>query len=928
MLHPLIRILLIIPLFVALVPIQTNAQTQPQDKKRVTGNFENYTFSRLADRLQAATGYHFYYDPRDLDTLAIDMTVNNATINQILDRLFEHTDFHYAIDPYGRVFITRHTAIVTTLPQALGGSGTLTGQQHIDLAGPEETDRSKLKKVLAENQLMEIGNKANHTPGKATVAGYIRNEASGEPVVGANVYADAMKIAVATDQSGFYSLTLPKGRHQVNVSGAGMKETRRIIVLYSDGKLDIDMAEAVATLTAAIVSAERTSNTQSVEMGVNRLNIRTIKQVPVVFGETDIMKVVESLPGVTTVGEASNGINVRGGSTDQNLILFDGATVYNPSHLFGFFSAFNPDVVKGVELYKSAIPEKYGGRLSSVLDVSMLDGNNKKWSGVAAIGPLTSKLTVEGPLQKEKTTIVAGVRGTYSDWLLNNLPDNAYHNSKGNFYDANLRITHVIDPKNTLYIMGYLSTDWFNLDNDTTYRYSNKNANIKWKHLFNNKSNALFSAGVDNYQYSVSNTHDSTNDFKLAFNINQTWLRAEFSYAPDNRNAISYGVSSIYYKLHPGNYTPLGSESIVVPNIVPAEQALESAAWLGDQYTVSSRLTVSAGLRYSVFNYLGPHDVYNYASGVPLSVATIVDTSHYAKNKFIKTYSAPEIRFSARYSLSDNSSVKVSYNTLEQYIHMLSNTVSISPTDIWKLSDPHIKPQQGDQVSLGFYHNFKAGTIEASVEVYYKRIHNYLDYKSGAQLLLNPHIETDVLSTKGKAYGAEFLLRKLTGRLNGWISYTYSRTFLKQDDPLAGQLINYGNWYPADFDKPHNLNIIANYRVTHRYSFSANMVYSTGRPITLPLSIFVLDGTPGLYYSQRNQYRIPDYFRTDISVIIDGNHRVHQRTHNFWTVGAYNLFARQNPYSVYFIQENGKIKGYQLSIFGTMIPFVTYTIKF
>jgi hypothetical protein len=320
--------------------------------------------------------------------------------------------------------------------------------------------------------------------------------------------------------------------------------------------------------------------------------------------------------------------------------------------------------------------------------------------------------------------------------------------------------------------------------------------------------------------------------------------------------------------------------------------------------------------------------VYNYAPGLPRELSTIVDTSVYGSGKVIKTWSAPEIRASARYTLSGTASLKVSYNTLEQYIHMISNTVSISPTDIWKLSDSHIRPQHGKQISLGYYQNFAANTIETSVEVYYKWINNYLDYKSGASLLLNPHLETDVLETKGKAYGAEFLLRKLTGKFNGWISYTWSRTFLRQDDPLAGQLINNGDWYPASFDKPNNFNLIGNYRFSHRYSFSTNIVYSTGRPITLPLAVFDLDGSPGLYYSQRNQYRIPDYFRTDLSFIIDGNHRLKQKTHNFWTVGVYNLTGRKNPYSVYFTQQNGAIKGYSLSIFGTQIPFVTYTVKF
>lgn len=900
-----------------------------QQQKRVTGNFEGYSFSRLMARLEATTGYRFYYDPADVDSLNIDLTVNNATIPQILDQLFQNTDFHYAIDSTERVFITRRVTILTTLPARFGGSRKPTESAANFLTDEQEKpERSGLKKAFAENQLIDIGNKANKSGGKAIIAGYVRNGATGEAIVGATLRADTLSLAVTTDQFGYYSLTLPKGRHVIRITDAGMKDTRRQIMLWSDGKLDVDLQDAITTLKAVIVSAEKTSNTQSVHMGVNRLNIKSIKQVPVVFGETDVMKVVLTLPGVTSVGEASNGINVRGGSTDQNLILFDDATIYNPSHLFGFFSAFNPDVVKGIELYKSAIPEKYGGRLSSVLDVSMLDGNSKKWSGIAGIGPLTGKFMIEGPLQKEKTSLVAAVRTTYSNWLLNSLPNNSgYSNSRANFYDANLRITHVLNPNNTLYLMGYLSADKFNLDNDTTYRYKNKSAVIKWKHIFNNKSYALFTAGWDRYEYSVSDDRDSVNAFNLGFDISQTHFRADFSYTPNNRHSFSYGISTIYYKLHPGAYSPIGEGSKVVNTTIPAEQGLESALYLGDQYTVNSRLSVSAGIRYAMFNYLAPHDVYNYVPGLPRDISTITDTSVYTKG-IIKTYSAPEIRLSARYTLSDDASLKFSYNTLQQFIHMLSNTVAISPTDIWKLSDPHIKPQHGDQFSLGYYRNFKANTIEASLEVYYKRIWNYLDYKSGANLVLNPHIETDVLTTRGKAYGAEFLLKKQAGRLNGWISYTWSRTFLKQDDPLAGQLINNGKDYPASFDKPHNVNVVGNFRFTHRYSISTNVVYNTGRPITLPLAVFNLGGSPGLYYSERNQYRIPDYFRWDFSFIIDGNHRLNQTTHNFWTFGVYNLTGRKNPYSVYFTQETGKIKGYQLSIFGTQIPFVTYSIKF
>ena len=902
-----------------------------QDKHTITGSFEGYTFDRLITELQKTTGYIFYYDPGETDTLAIHMNVKNATVSQFLDQLFLNTEFHYAIDPAGIIFISHHYNIRTTLPASLFGTSRLKSSDTVLVSPteePEQAGKNQLK-VSLENKLLEIGDKSlRSAQGKATVAGYIRDANTGEAIVGASIYMDTLSMSVVTDQFGYFALTLPKGRHTIRFSSAGMKDARRQIYLYSDGKLNVDMQEYIASLKAVIVSAEKTSNTRSLQMGVNRLTIKNIRQVPVAFGEADVLKVVLTMPGVTSAGEASNGFNVRGGSTDQNLILFDDATVYNPSHLFGFFSAFNPDVVKGIELYKSAIPEKYGGRLSSVLDVSMLDGNSKKWSGTAGIGPLTSKLVVEGPLKKDKTTMIAGFRTTYSNWLLRSIHNTAYSNSTAGFYDANLRISHTINTKNSLYLMGYLSHDQFSLNGDTTYKYSNSNANIKWKHIFTNKHFVLITAGIDRYRYSVSDTRNPVNGFKMGFKIDQSYFRSDFNYSTGSRHTLNYGFNTIFYKLHPGYLTPYGAQSLVARDNVPTEQGLESALYLGDQYALSSRFSINAGLRFSVFNYLGPHDVYGYTPGLPKQTSTINDTTSYSAGKFIKTYMAPEIRLAARYAITDNASLKFSFNTLQQYIHMLSNTVTISPTDIWKLSDPHIKPQQGRQYSLGFYRNFKANTIEASLEVYYKQLDNYLDYKSGAELVLNHHIETDVISTKGKAYGIELLLKKLSGQLNGWFSYTYSRTFLKQDDPLAGETINKGKYYPASFDKPHNLNFITNYRFSHRYSLSLNVVYSTGRPITLPLAVFNLGGSPGLYYSQRNEFRIPDYFRSDISVNIDGNHKVKKATHNSWSAGIYNLTGRQNAYSVYFTQENGSIKGYKLSIFGTLIPFVTYNLKF
>ncbi len=903
-----------------------------QQEQLITGDFTGMSFGQFVHQIESSTPYHFYFDTSATANISVTLNVSQKPLRTVLQQLFNKTDFRFAIDDDKNIFITKKVEIQTKLPTGFfdhnAAADTVAEANVFSTDYADDAEKEKLNTSL-ENKLFEIGIRTNNIKqGKATIAGYVRDMRSGEALVGAAVYIDNPHIGVITDQFGYFSLTLSKGRHVIKISSVGMKDTKRQVILYSDGKLNVEMQDYVQSLKAVIVASEKTSNVKGLQMGVERLNIKMIKQVPVVFGEADVLRTVLTLPGVTSVGEASTGFNVRGGSSDQNLILFNDATIYNPSHLFGFFSAFNPDVIKDVELYKSSIPEKYGGRLSSVLDVTTRDGNKKKFSGSGGIGPLTSRLTLEGPLIKDKTSFIIGARTTYSDWILKTIPNSEYNKSSASFYDFNLNINHEINNKNTLYITGYLSNDQFRLSSDTSYKYSNKNANIKWKHIFNNKFYGVFMAGYDRYQYSVSSVLNPVNAYKLAFDINQSDFKADFNLTPNANHSIDFGISTIYYKLHPGSFDPVGKQSLVVPDMVQPEQALESAIYLGDKFEISPRFSIQGGIRYSLFNYLGPHDVYTYAPGLPRDVNTLQDTLSYKQNAFIKTYGGPEYRASARFVLGENSSLKASYNTLRQYIHLLTNTTTISPTDIWKLSDPNIQPQTGDQYSLGFYQNLKSNTIETSVEVYYKNIWHYLDYKSGAVLVMNHHIETDVFNTKGKSYGAEFMIKKLTGKLNGWISYTYSRTLLRQDDPLAGQTINNGNFYPADFDKPHNVNFIGNYRFSHRFSISLDVVYSTGRPITLPVAVYYLAGSERVYYSERNQYRVPDYFRSDLSMNIEGNHKIKKFKHSSWTLGVYNLTGRKNPYSIYFTEENGVIKGYKFSIFGTAIPFITYNFRF
>ncbi len=897
----------------------------------ISVNLQDATIVQLVSDIESKSGFHFYYDRIQFDSLRVTLRATNLPLDSILAIAFRNSDFHYAINAQQLVFLTKGRQIITEL--ASGFIPGLPGKVHPAKAKvivddyTDEKDK-KIPEATTENKTYEIGVKTNEIiAGNATLSGYIRDIKTGDGVSGSVITVANLKGGVVTDQFGYFTITLPRGRHTLNIKGPGMRDTRRQLVLYTDGKLNIEIQEQINSLREVKISADKVANVRRVDMGVTRLDIKRIREIPALFGEADVLKVVLTLPGVTSVGEATTGFNVRGGAADENLILLDGATIYNPAHFFGFFAAFNPDIVKDITLYKGSIPEKFGGRLSSVLEITNREGNKKKFSGSAGIGLLTGTLNIEGPIVKDKTSFIIGARTSYSDWLLRLLPD-AYKNSSASFNDFNLGISHQIDDKNNLYLTGYLSNDKFKLNSDTAYAYSNRSLALKWKHNFNAKLYSVISAGVDKYKYSMRSSVDPVNAFDLGFNINQDNFKADFTYLLNNKHTIGFGLSSILYKINPGTFKPIGTASLVMEQIVPSEKALESAIYLGDKYDITDQLSVSAGIRYNLFSALGPQTVNTYAANLPKSPANVLDSTTYKNGQFIRTYQAPDIRFSARYTFGNNLSVKAGYNTLHQYLHLLSNTTSISPTDVYKLSDANIKPEHGDQVSLGLFKNAANNTIEMSVEVYYKRLRNHLDYKSGAVLLLNKHVEQDVINTDGKAYGAEFSLKKTAGKLNGYMSYTYSRTFLKQNDPTAGELVNGGDYYPANYDKPHIANFTGNYRFTHRYSVSLDMTYSTGRPITLPIAKYMYAGSERVLYSDRNVYRIPDYFRSDFSLNIEGNHKVHQKTHNTWTVGVYNLTGRQNAYSTFFTEQSGIISGYKLSIFANPIPFINYKIRY
>jgi hypothetical protein len=909
-------------LFVLLICASANAQRSHP----ITGNFTAMRFDDMVEAIEKQSPYRFFYDKRWTDSLSVNIRIERGAIGEILEEVFSGTIFHFAIDPDYSIFITRERQILSELPP--GFFGEASGQRQSVSFDFSLYEKKEKELKLAETKVHIIGRNTGSSEGYATVAGNILDINSGEPLIGAAVFVVNPTIGISTDQFGYYALTLPKGRHELRIQSIGMKNTSRQILLYSNGRLDIEMDEDITPLKEVIVEAERDAHVLGMQMGMEKLDIKTMKQIPLALGETDIMKVVLTLPGVQSVGEGTVGLNVRGGAANQNLLLFNDAVVYNPSHLFGFFSTFNPDVLKNVELYKSAIQAEFGGRLSSVLDVHTREGNTKEFSGSGGISPITGRVSLEGPIIKDKTSFIVGARSTYSGWLLRRLDSKELKNSTASFYDVTANISHQINENNNLYLSAYTSKDRFRLNNDTAYSYSDQNASVKWKHLFNNKLYGVLTGGFSHYNYSVESEENPVEAFVMDFDIRQINAKADFSYFPNSRHTLNAGVSAIRYDLSPGKIKPLGNESILTGNVLQDENGLESAIYLSENFEVSQKLSLYLGFRYSFYQFMGPKNVYQYSPGLPRQKGNISDTVSYTSDKTISSYHGPEPRISLRFMVSKNASVKLSYNRMRQYIQMLSNTTAINPTDIWKLSDAYIKPQFGDQFSFGFYQYLKGNTIETSIETYIKNTESMTEYKNGAVLLLNDHLETDVVEARGKAYGLEVMIKKLSGKLNGWASYTYSRSFIQTKGKFTDETVNDGEYYPSNYDKPHAVNFIGNYKFNRRFNFSLNIIYSTGRPITLPIATYEVDGTRRILYADRNQDRIPDYFRTDISINIEGNHKIRKLAHSSWTFAVYNLLGRANPYSVYFVSENGNIKGYKLSIFARPIPTITYNFKF
>ena len=751
-----------------------------------------------------------------------------------------------------------------------------------------------------KNKVYEIGT-AGSPGARATVEGIISDE-EGKALAGVVVVDGNTGLYTTSDARGHYKISLPKGETSISFNDVEKENQTLNVILNGDGGLNVVLHERTTMLDEAVISAESMRQHRSSEIGVERISAKTMAKIPTVFGEGDLLKVVMTIPGVQTVGEASSGYNVRGGSMDQNLILFNGNTIYYPTHFFGINSVFNPDMIESVELYKGSIPAEFGGRISSVLDVRSKPGDASRVKGSAGLGVLTSRLHVEGPLSKDgsgRTTFNLGGRLSYSDWILRMIPkESAFYGGGADFHDVNLGITHKAGEKNTIQLFGYLSSDRFSFGADTTFRYGNRNASLHWIHS-GDRVSFRASAGYDNYRNNVEESANATEAYSLSTSIDQAFARIDLKQKFLDAHAFSYGAEAVLYMLEGGIRRPLGAKSKIIPADLPREVALQPSVYFSDKWSPNSNLSLDGGLRLSCF----------------------------AGNGAFRFY--PELRLSGRYSFSQVFSLKGGFNTLSQNIHLVSNTSSISPMDTWKLSDREILPTNGWQGASGLYWTVARGRVDLSADVYYKQTYNQLDYGPYAQLVMNEHIADDLVRTRGKAYGVELMVKKTAGHLNGWLSYTWSRSFLRDVQNEGVMAINSGNWYSAPTDKPHDLKLVANYAFTKRYSFSLNVDYSTGRPVTIPVGYYYYGGGVRLAYSQRNAYRIPDYFRMDVAFNIDPGHYLKALAHASFTIGCYNVTGRQNAYSVFYNTQYGQgLNGYKLSIFAVPVPYVNLNVLF
>ncbi len=713
------------------------------------------------------------------------------------------------------------------------------------------------------------------------------------------------------------------------ISAIGFKNTTTTVdLLHNDQFLDLVLdKKADATLDEVVVnSTKEISRVRSVEMNVVRINPELIKRSPLILGEADIIKALTLQPGITTAGEGAGGFNVRGGNADQNLVLVDGSPLFNTSHLLGFFTSVSPDEIQDVTLYKGGMPAQYGGRISSLLNMKVKSGGQDRMRYTTGLGPVSARFSLNGPLVKDKLTFAAGLRAAYPNIALNVLPGK-FGDSRAVFFDAVAKAEYSFTANNKISLTGYKSYDKFRFDTATSYDWHSNLLSLNGTFLLTPKLSLKANANYSQFVSGINNLA-TTYEFKISSTIAQQQGKLSLVYLPDEMNKIEVGGDYILYNISPGEQRPTAAASIINTTIIQKEKGREIAAFINDEITFTNRIALQAGIRYATYNYLGPKAVYTYEAGLPLSKETISDTTRFGNNTNIQQYGGFEPRLSLKLGISDRATLKLSFNSGQQFLHLVSNTTAISPVDFWKLSDNYIKSQRGEQYSLGYFQNFTGNKFEVAVEGYYRTIKNTVDYKDGATLLMNDYIESALLAARGRGYGVEISLIKNSGKVTGQINYSYSKAETQVVNEFPSEQVNNGIYYPASTDRPHNLSVVSKIKLDGGWSFSANFVLTSGRPATFPDGNYEYNGTIVTDYSKRNLDRLPLYHRLDAGFTYVSRRYPEQRRYSIVNFSFYNLYAHQNAYSIYYQRSPIALLPYQLSVLGTVIPSLSWTYNF
>lgn len=885
---------------------------QQTPKPLINKTYENTPLLEVFEGLNRENASTIYFKEAWLKGKSYTGTITNKTLMQTINSVIANTELmaitidnnFYLLPKEEIALILKHMANLNTSLNHKQSSYTIIG----DIRKSGEFD-------------------------KVRIEGQVTDGATNEPLVGSKLFIENTNYYSVTGYTGHYVLEVPAGNYKLKVTSMGFEDKNINIKAISPGTLNVDMFEESHAINEVLITGEKqNSNITRQQMSIIEINAKTIKQLPSLIGERDIIKSFSTMPGVKTASEFGSGINVRGGGEDQNLYLLENSPIYNTSHVMGLLSVINPDAVHGVSLYKGHIPIEYGERVSSVMDIKIQDHTIDEFKLKGGIGIYSSRLLFETPLWNKRMKLKIGARTSYSDYLLKQMPDYNLQHSSASFYDITGSLA--INLKNNpITVFGYLSHDNFKYINDFSYNYGNKLGSLSWVHIFNPALSSELNASYSNYHINHENTEASLFSYLMESEIESVSGKASLKYLGIHAQEVNFGVQGIKYNVNPGNRRPV-EQSQIEPFNAEQEQGFEASVFIGDEVTLTPKLSFQAGLRYTVYQLTGPKTTYQYKEHVPVLPENIIDTTKHG-NTTIANYNGLEPRVSLKYVLSDNESIKLSYNKNKQYLSLLSYTSISTPEDTWKLADKNLKPIIANQVALGYYRNFLDNSIETSVELYAKHLQNLTEYRNGAELKFNSHIETELLNATGKNYGIELLVKKKEGKLKGALSYTYSRAWKQTNGKWLTDMINGNNRYPSQYDIPHALNVSMNYHVNRRIRLGATFAYSSGRPVTLPEYTYFLGRNELVFFSPRNKYRLPDYHRLDLSLSIDESLKKSKSWKGSWTFALLNVYGRKNAYSIFYKKDTPTKENnyqvfslYKLYLIGIPMPTITYNFIF